>query len=70
MLQEFCVMTPSANTLLENAFNKLGLSARSYDRLLKVARTLADLDNTKLIDAQHIASAIKFRSLDRKYWGQ
>jgi len=70
ILQEFCVMTSSASTLLENAFNKLGLSARSYDRLLKVARTLADLDNTKLIDAQHIAQAIKFRSLDRKYWGQ
>lgn len=70
MLQEICVMTKSANTLLESAFNKLGLSARSFDRLLKVARTLADLDNTKLIDAQHIAQAIKFRSLDRKYWGQ
>ena len=70
MLQKFCVMTPAANSLLENAFNKLGLSARSYDRLLKVARTLADLNDTNLIDAQHIAAAIKFRSLDRKYWGQ
>jgi len=70
MLQKFCAMTPAANSLLENAFNKLGLSARSYDRLLKVARTLADLNNTSLIDAPHIAAAIKFRSLDRKYWGQ
>ena len=62
-------MTGSAKELLKNVFEKLGLSARGYDRILKVARTAADMTGEKFIDKNHIAAAVSYRSLDRKYFG-
>ncbi|MDO4730826.1 MAG: YifB family Mg chelatase-like AAA ATPase [Clostridia bacterium] len=70
LLQKVCTMSPEAQRLLKIAFDKMGLSARAYDRILKVARTIADLDNSHNINSAHISEAIQYRSLDRKYWGQ
>ena len=69
MLQDFCPMDDGATMLLRAVFDKLGLSARAYDRILKVARTIADLDGSEIIRKQHIAAAAQFRSLDLKYGG-
>ncbi|MBE6727523.1 MAG: ATP-binding protein [Ruminococcaceae bacterium] len=70
MLREYCVMTDEASRYLSESFDKLGLSARAYDRILKVARTIADLAGEEKIGKPQIFSAIRFRSLDRKYWGE
>lgn len=68
VIAEVCVMSAQAEDMLKRAFDKLGLSARAYDRILKVARTCADLEGSKDIERSHISQAIGFRSLDRKYW--
>ncbi|WP_457681311.1 YifB family Mg chelatase-like AAA ATPase [Thermovibrio sp.] len=60
-IKRFCKMSPEAEELLKNAVSSLGLSARSYDRILKVSRTIADLDSKELIDATHVAEALSFR---------
>lgn len=68
LTRKHCIMTDEAARLLEISFERLGLSARAYDKILRVARTVADLDNSELIEKPHILEAIQYRSLDRKFW--
>lgn len=70
MLHEVCTTEPAADELLRAAFERFGLSARAYDRVLKVARTIADLDGAAHIGAVHAGEAIRYRTLDRKYWNR
>ena len=67
-IRRYCRATDEAMSLLRAAYDTLGLSGRGYDRIMRVARTIADLDASEVIGAQHIAEAIQLRSLDRKYW--
>lgn len=69
LLQRYCVLDQRSQESLRNAMRRLGLSARAYDRILKVARTIADLDGCADIQFQHLAEAINYRSLDRDNWG-
>lgn len=70
MTREFCRPVPAAMKMLENAFERMGLSARAYDKILRVSRTVADLDGSEKIETEHIAEAIQYRSLDRKFWNR
>ncbi len=68
MVKEICTINESGKLLLKTAMNKLGLSARAYDRILKVSRTIADLAESENIKIEHLAEAIQYRSLDRESW--
>lgn len=70
LIQRYCHLDEKCSLLLKNAMEKLDLSARAYDRILKVARTIADLDASENIETQHLAEAIQYRSLDRENWGK
>lgn len=67
-LKQFCKLSSSARRLLEDVFKKFGMSARAYDKILKVSRTIADLDGEHLIQDGHVAEAVQYRTMDRKYW--
>ncbi len=68
MTRKYCEITENASKLLKASFDSLGLSARAYDKVLRVARTVADLDNSETITSDHILEAVQYRSLDRKFW--
>lgn len=67
-IRKYCQLDDASKTLLKNAMERLNLSARAYDRILKVARTIADLENAANINGNHIGEAIQYRSLDREGW--
>ena len=67
-IRAFCELSPDCERLLERAMTQQGLTARAHDRILKVARTISDLEGAKAIEPKHIAEAIQYRSLDRTFW--
>jgi magnesium chelatase family protein len=67
-LRKLCALDDAGERTLEMAVRRMGLSARAHDRILKVARTIADLDSSDRVTAKHLAEAVQYRSLDRNYW--
>ena len=68
LVRKHCAISGDGEKLLENAITRLGLSARAHDRILKVARTIADLEGATGIEPKHVSEAIQYRTLDRSYW--
>jgi len=68
LIRKQCALDDAGERTLEMAVRKMGLSARAHDRILKVARTIADLDESSSVSAKHLAEAVQYRSLDRNYW--
>jgi magnesium chelatase family protein len=68
LVKTYCQLDGTAEEMLRMAMNELNFSARAYDRILKVARTIADLDNAENIQANHLGEAIQYRTLDRNLW--
>jgi magnesium chelatase family protein len=68
LIRNYCVIDRESKSLLENVITRLGLSARAYDRILKVSRTLADMEGAERIDSTHVSEAIQYRTLDRNFW--
>ncbi len=70
MTRTFCRIDTDSKNMLEDCFERMGLSARAYDKILRIARTIADLDGSESIELEHISEAVQYRSLDRKFWGR
>jgi len=68
LIRKYCRIDHESETMLERAMTRLGLSARAYDRILKVSRTIADLEDSQEIQSCHVSEAVHYRSLDRTYW--
>ena len=69
LVKKYCVMDERAENLMKQAYTRMNLSARAYNRIMKVARTIADMEGSELITSTHMAEAIQYRSVDKKYWG-
>ena len=68
-MRQLVKLDPEGLSLLKQAMEKLGLSARAYDRILRVSRTIADLEGSKDVASHHVAEAVNYRTLDREMWG-
>ena len=68
LIRKYAKLNEDCNNLIQNAMKRLNLSARAYDKILKLSRTIADLDKSKNIEIQHISEAIAYRNLDREGW--
>jgi magnesium chelatase family protein len=68
LIRKYCVLSAECESIMENAVTKLGFSARSYDRILKVARTVADLEGAEDLEPKYLSEAVQYRTLDRNLW--
>ena len=68
-IRKYCKLNDELNSIIQLAFDKYKFSARSFDKILKISRTIADLDGKENIEAKHLMEAIRYRTVDQKYWG-